>query len=73
MYSTNGYIQVKDPTPDAPWTKNEMFELMTSSKAKTVGGLEAVWFMLANQPPDNKCMGYSFNKDDFNGFGLFLG
>ena len=58
--------------PDIPWTKNDVYELLTSNRTIDGSSIETIHCMLANQPPDVECMGYSFNKKDFHGFALFL-
>nr|XP_026694191.1 uncharacterized protein LOC100180038 isoform X2 [Ciona intestinalis] len=73
-YESSDSDEISDPTPDNPWTKDDMYEVMMEHfDSSSNEDATSVWCMMANVPPDPRYMGFSFNKDNKKGFGMFKG
>ncbi|XP_039251998.2 uncharacterized protein LOC120329438 [Styela clava] len=65
--------KVEDPTPNNPWSKSDLFDVMMHYFDETEQSDDNIWCMMGTTPPDKRYMGFSFDKDGRHGFGLFTG
>ncbi|XP_076816375.1 uncharacterized protein LOC143462197 isoform X1 [Clavelina lepadiformis] len=68
--------KLEDPTPHNPWNRDDMYNVMMDNFDAYEGSEEAdvtIWCMIANKPPDERYMGFSFDKGGRRGFGMFTG